>query len=163
MGIVKAAKLVYEYIRRDEEENIEEVKRAIDGVDVDIKKGDFVAVLGHNGSGKSTLAKHVNGLLLPTEGTVWVGDMDTRDDVAAHPRDAEEPLLRQTPCVVRIGGCGFRALPRQPALQLERERPELEHPDPIPDLQPQARAHQVVRGRSDDALPAPLQPRLHLL
>lgn len=80
MGIVKAAKLVYEYIRHDEEENIEEVKRAIDGVDVDIKKGDFVAVLGHNGSGKSTLAKHVNGLLLPTEGTVWVGDMDTRDE-----------------------------------------------------------------------------------
>ena len=80
MRIVKAAKLVYEYIRRDEEENIEEVKRAIDGVDVDIKKGDFVAVLGHNGSGKSTLAKHVNGLLLPTEGTVWVGDMDTRDE-----------------------------------------------------------------------------------
>ena len=80
MGIVKAAKLVYEYIRRDEEENIEEVNRAIDGVEVDIKKGDFVAVLGHNGSGKSTLAKHVNGLLLPTEGTVWVGDMDTRDE-----------------------------------------------------------------------------------
>ena len=80
MGIVKAAKLVYEYIRRDEEENIEEVNRAIDGVDVDIKKGDFVAVLGHNGSGKSTLAKHVNGLLLPTEGTVWVGDRDTRDE-----------------------------------------------------------------------------------
>ena len=80
MGIVKAAKLVYEYIRRDEEENIEEVNRAIDGVDVDIKKGDFVAVLGHNGSGKSTLAMHVNGLLLPTEGTVWVGDMDTRDE-----------------------------------------------------------------------------------
>ena len=80
MGIVKAAKLVYEYIRPDEEENIEEVNRAIDGVDVDIKKGDFVAVLGHNGSGKSTLAKHVNGLLLPTEGTVWVGDMDTRDE-----------------------------------------------------------------------------------
>ena len=80
MGIVKAEKLVYEYIRRDEEENIEEVNRAIDGVDVDIKKGDFVAVLGHNGSGKSTLAKHVNGLLLPTEGTVWVGDMDTRDE-----------------------------------------------------------------------------------
>ena len=68
------------YMRRDEEENIEEVNRAIDGVDVDIKKGDFVAVLGHNGSGKSTLAKHVNGLLLPTEGTVWVGDMDTRDE-----------------------------------------------------------------------------------
>lgn len=80
MGIIKAAKLVYEYIRRDEEENIEEVNRAIDGMDVDIMKGDFVAVLGHNGSGKSTFAKHVNGLLLPTEGTVWVGDMDTRDE-----------------------------------------------------------------------------------
>ena len=80
MGIVKTAKLVYEYIRRDEEENIEEVKRAIDGLDLDIKKGDFVAVLGHNGSGKSTLAKHINGLLLPTDGTVWVGEMDTRDE-----------------------------------------------------------------------------------
>ena len=51
MGIVKASKLIFEYIRRDEEENVEEVKRAIDDVDVDIKKGDFVAVLGHNGSG----------------------------------------------------------------------------------------------------------------
>lgn len=80
MGIVKTAKLIYEYIRRDEEENIEEVKRAIDGLDLDIKKGDFVAVLGHNGSGKSTLAKHINGLLLPTDGTVWVGEMDTRDE-----------------------------------------------------------------------------------
>ncbi|WP_367931941.1 energy-coupling factor transporter ATPase [Enterocloster citroniae] len=80
MGIVRAAKLVYEYIRRDEEENIEEVNRAIDGLDVDIQKGDFVAVLGHNGSGKSTFAKHVNGLLMPTEGTVWVSDMDTRDE-----------------------------------------------------------------------------------
>ena len=80
MGIVKAARLVYEYVRRDEEENIEEVKRAIKGVDLDIRKGDFVAVLGHNGSGKSTLAKHVNGLLLPTVGTIWVGDMDTKDE-----------------------------------------------------------------------------------
>ena len=96
MGIVKAAKLVYEYIRRDEEENIEEVNRAIDGVDVDIKKGDFVAVLGHNGSGKSTLAKHVNGLLLPTEGTVWVGDMDTRDE--EHIWD-----VRKTAGMVNIG------------------------------------------------------------
>ena len=80
MGIVKAARLVYEYVRRDEEENIEEVTRAIKGVDLDIRTGDFVAVLGHNGSGKSTLAKHVNGLLLPTEGTIWVGDMDTKDE-----------------------------------------------------------------------------------
>ena len=80
MGIVKTARLVYEYIRRDEEERIEEVKRAIDGVDLDIKKGSFVAVLGHNGSGKSTFAKHINGLLLPTDGTVWVGEMDTKDE-----------------------------------------------------------------------------------
>ena len=80
MGIVKASKLIFEYIRRDEEENVEEVKRAIDDVDVDIKKGDFVAVLGHNGSGKSTFAKHINGILMPSEGTVWVSGMDTRDD-----------------------------------------------------------------------------------
>lgn len=80
MGIVKTARLIYEYIRRDEEEKIEEVKRAIDGVDLDIEKGSFVAVLGHNGSGKSTFAKHINGLLLPTEGTVWVGEMDTKDE-----------------------------------------------------------------------------------
>ena len=80
MGIIKAARLVYEYIRRDEEENIEEVNRAIDGLDVDIEKGGFVAVLGHNGSGKSTFAKHINGLLMPTDGTVWVGEMDTKDE-----------------------------------------------------------------------------------
>ena len=80
MGIIKTARLIYEYIRRDEEEKIEEVKRAIDGVDLHIEKGSFVAVLGHNGSGKSTFAKHINGLLLPTEGTVWVGEMDTKDE-----------------------------------------------------------------------------------
>ena len=80
MGIVRASKLIFEYIRRDEEENIEEVKRAIDDVDVDIKQGDFVAVLGHNGSGKSTFAKHINGILMPSEGTVWVSGIDTRDE-----------------------------------------------------------------------------------
>lgn len=80
MGIVKTARLIYEYIRHDEEEKIKEVKRAIDGVDLDIEDGSFTAILGHNGSGKSTLAKHINGLLLPTEGTVWVGEMDTKDD-----------------------------------------------------------------------------------
>ena len=80
MGIIKAARLVYEYIRRDEEDNIEEVNQAIHGLYVDIEKGGFVAVLGHNGSGKSTFAKHINGLLMPTDGTVWVGDMDTKDE-----------------------------------------------------------------------------------
>lgn len=80
MGIIKASKLIFEYIRRDEQENIEEVKRAIDDVDVDIKKGDFVAILGHNGSGKSTFAKHINGILMPSGGTVLVSGMDTRDE-----------------------------------------------------------------------------------
>ena len=80
MGIVKATKLIFEYVKRDEQENIEEVKRAIDNMDVDIKKGDFVAILGHNGSGKSTLAKQINGILMPTGGTVLVSGMDTRDE-----------------------------------------------------------------------------------
>ena len=80
MGIIKASKLIFEYIRRDEEENIQEIDRAIDQLDVDIEKGSFVAILGHNGSGKSTFAKHINGLLAPTEGTVWVSGMDTADE-----------------------------------------------------------------------------------
>ena len=80
MGIIKTVHLIYEYIRHDEEEKVAEVKRAIDGVDLEIEEGSFTAILGHNGSGKSTLAKHVNGLLLPTEGTIWVGDMDTKDE-----------------------------------------------------------------------------------
>lgn len=77
MGIIKAVNLVFDYIRRDEQENVESVNRALDHVNIDIKEGDFVAILGHNGSGKSTFAKHVNGLFLPEEGTVWVSDMDT--------------------------------------------------------------------------------------
>lgn len=80
MNIIKAANLVFDYIKRDEEDKIEEVNRAIDHLDVEIEKGSFVAVLGHNGSGKSTFAKHVNGILIPTEGTVWVSEMDTADD-----------------------------------------------------------------------------------
>ncbi len=80
MGIIKASKLIFDYIRRDEDDHIEEVNRAIDKLDLDIQEGDFVAILGHNGSGKSTFAKQVNGILLPTEGTVWVSDMDTSDD-----------------------------------------------------------------------------------
>ena len=80
MNIIKAANLVFDYIRRDEEDKVEEVNRAIDHVDLEIEKGSFVAVLGHNGSGKSTLAKHINGILLPTEGTIWVSEMDTADE-----------------------------------------------------------------------------------
>lgn len=80
MNIIEAKKLIFEYIRRDEEGNIEEKLRAIDGVDLDVKQGDFVAILGHNGSGKSTLAKHINGLLLPSEGMVLVDGKDTKEE-----------------------------------------------------------------------------------
>lgn len=80
MGIIKASKLIYDYIRRDEDEQVEEVNRAIDELTLDIQKGDFVAILGHNGSGKSTFAKQINGILLPTDGTVWISGMDTSDD-----------------------------------------------------------------------------------
>lgn len=80
MKIIRTVSLVFDYIKRDEEDKIEEVNRAIDHMDLEIEKGSFVAVLGHNGSGKSTLAKHINGILLPTEGTVWVAEMDTADE-----------------------------------------------------------------------------------
>ena len=79
MGIIDIKNLVFEYIRRDEEGNTEEIERAIDGVELEVNEGDFIAILGHNGSGKSTLAKHLNALLVPTEGTVWVNGYDTRD------------------------------------------------------------------------------------
>lgn len=80
MGIVKAKNLTFEYIRRDEDGNVEGITKAVDNVSIDIKQGDFVAVLGHNGSGKSTFAKHLNALVMPTEGTVWVDGMDTREE-----------------------------------------------------------------------------------
>ncbi len=80
MGIVKAENLTFEYIRRDEDGNVEGITKAVDNVSIDIKQGDFVAVLGHNGSGKSTFAKHLNALVMPTEGTVWVDGMDTREE-----------------------------------------------------------------------------------
>lgn len=79
MGIVEAKNLTSEYIRRDEEGNVEGITTAVDNVNIDIKAGDFVAVLGHNGSGKSTFAKHLNALVMPTEGTVYVDGMDTKD------------------------------------------------------------------------------------
>ena len=77
--MVKARQLVHEYIRRDEEGNPVAVQTALDHVDLEIEPGSFVAILGHNGSGKSTLAKHLNVLLNPTEGTLWVDGKDTSD------------------------------------------------------------------------------------
>lgn len=79
MKIIETEDLVFEYIRRDEEGNVEGITTAVDHVDLDVDPGDFIAILGHNGSGKSTLAKHFNAILMPTEGTVWVDGMDTED------------------------------------------------------------------------------------
>lgn len=78
--MIKIKDLIFEYIRRDDEGNVEGITTAIDDVSLDIAQGDFIAILGHNGSGKSTLAKHMNALLYPTEGTVWVDGKDTQDD-----------------------------------------------------------------------------------
>lgn len=80
MGIVKTRDLVYEYIRRDEDGNVEGITTAVDRVNLDVAQGEFIAILGHNGSGKSTLAKHINAILNPTEGTVWVDGMDTSEE-----------------------------------------------------------------------------------
>ena len=80
MGIIKASKLFFEYIHRDEEGNVDHIDTALDFVNIDIQKGDFVAIIGHNGSGKSTLAKHMNVMLEPGEGTMWVDGMDTSDE-----------------------------------------------------------------------------------
>ena len=77
MGIIKAVKLGFDYLRYDEDGNVQDTQRAVDNVDLDIQAGELVAVLGHNGSGKSTFAKHINALLLPTEGTIWIDGMDT--------------------------------------------------------------------------------------
>ncbi|MBR2950069.1 MAG: energy-coupling factor transporter ATPase [Lachnospiraceae bacterium] len=80
MNIIETLKLSYDYIRRDDEGNIEGTTRAVDQVDLQVKPGEFIAILGHNGSGKSTLAKHINALLIPSEGTVLIDGMDTADE-----------------------------------------------------------------------------------
>ncbi|MBE5901516.1 MAG: energy-coupling factor transporter ATPase [Lachnospiraceae bacterium] len=80
MSFIKAVKLVHEYFHRDEDGNVDHIETALDGVSLDIEAGDFIAILGHNGSGKSTLAKHMNAILCPTEGTLWVDGMDTADE-----------------------------------------------------------------------------------
>lgn len=79
MDMVQACELVYEYEKRDDEGNVIGMNRAVDGVDIDIREGQFVAILGHNGSGKSTLAKHMNAILVPSGGTMWVNGRDTKD------------------------------------------------------------------------------------
>lgn len=79
MDMIQSEDLIFEYEKRDEEGNVIGTNRAIDGVDIHVTPGEFVAILGHNGSGKSTLAKHMNAILVPTGGTMWVGGRDTKD------------------------------------------------------------------------------------
>lgn len=96
-NIVKTDDLVFEYIRRDEDGNVEGITTAGDHVDISIKQGDFVAILGHNGSGKSTLAKHLNAILYPTEGTVWVDGKDTKDEDSLIEIRKEAGMVFQNP------------------------------------------------------------------
>ena len=97
MGIIKADKLVHEFIRRDEEGNVESITTAMDQVDLDVKEGQFIAILGHNGSGKSTLAKHINALLSPTEGSLWVDGMDVQEEENVIPVRRTAGMVFQNP------------------------------------------------------------------
>ena len=78
--MIKVSKLIHDYQKRDEDGNVIGTIRAVDGAELSAKPGEFIAILGHNGSGKSTLAKHLNALLYPTEGTVLVDGIDTREE-----------------------------------------------------------------------------------
>lgn len=80
MGLINAKNLIFEYIRRDKNGEVDGVTRAVDNVSLDVKQGDFIAILGHNGSGKSTFAKHINAILHPTDGTLLVDGKDTTDE-----------------------------------------------------------------------------------
>ena len=77
MGIIRTEKLGYDYVRYSEDESEKSYVHAIKEIDIDIARGSFVGILGHNGSGKSTLARHINALLLPTRGTIWIDGEDT--------------------------------------------------------------------------------------
>jgi energy-coupling factor transporter ATPase len=95
--MIDTKKLVFEYIRRDEEGNVEGITRAIDGVDLKVEPGQFIAILGHNGSGKSTLAKHFNALLYPTEGEVYVDGYLTEDEEHLWDIRQEAGMIFQNP------------------------------------------------------------------
>lgn len=95
--MIKAKQLVHEYIRRDEEGNVESISTALDHVDLDVKPGEFIAILGHNGSGKSTLAKHINALLMPSEGSLWVDGMDVSEEQNVLPIRQTAGMVFQNP------------------------------------------------------------------
>ena len=97
MGIIKTRGLVHDFIRRDEDDNVESITTALDHVDLDVKEGQFIAILGHNGSGKSTLAKHINALLSATEGTIWVDGMDVSKEENIIPVRKSAGMVFQNP------------------------------------------------------------------
>lgn len=97
MGIIKAKNVVHEFFRRDEEGNVESITTALDHVNLDVKAGQFIVILGHNGSGKSTLAKHINALLTPTEGVIWVDGMDVLDEDNTIPIRKTAGMVFQNP------------------------------------------------------------------
>ena len=97
MGIIKAKNVVHEFFRRDEEGTVESITTALDHVNLDVKAGQFIAILGHNGSGKSTLAKHINALLTPTEGVIWVDGMDVLDEDNTIPIRKTAGMVFQNP------------------------------------------------------------------
>lgn len=97
MGIIKAKNVVHEFFRRDEEGNVESITTALDHVNLDVKAGQFIAILGHNGSGKSTLAKHINALLTPTEGVILVDGMDVLDEDNTIPIRKTAGMVFQNP------------------------------------------------------------------
>lgn len=97
MEIIKAKNVVHEFFRRDEEGNVESITTALDHVNLDVKAGQFIAILGHNGSGKSTLAKHINALLTPTEGVIWVDGMDVLDEDNTIPIRKTAGMVFQNP------------------------------------------------------------------
>ncbi len=97
MSIIKTRGLVHDFIRRDEDDNVESITTALDHVDLDVKAGQFIAILGHNGSGKSTLAKHINALLSATEGTIWVDGMDVSQEENIIPVRKSAGMVFQNP------------------------------------------------------------------
>ena len=97
MGIIKAKQLVHEYIRRDEEGNVESIQTALDHIDLDVQPGQFIAILGHNGSGMSTLAKHINALLAPTERSLWVDGKDVTQEENILPVRKTAGMVFQNP------------------------------------------------------------------
>lgn len=97
MSIIKTRGLVHDFIRRDEDDNVESITTALDHVDLNVEEGQFIAILGHNGSGKSTLAKHINALLSATEGTIWVDGMDVSKEDNVIPVRKSAGMVFQNP------------------------------------------------------------------